>query len=343
MDKIRIAVFCPSEIAFRRFMPALRKKKEFEYAGIAVAGPEEWFGAERMSPQIREEEWNKAERFQKEYGGRIYGSYRELLDDTDHQAVYLPLPPALHYLWAREVLLHNKHLLMEKPFTIAQKDTEELLELSIKMGLAVHENYMFVYHSQIDYILDVLRQGMLGEIRLMRLSFGFPFRGEGDFRYHKALGGGALLDCGGYTLKLASLLLGPDAEIKTAQLGFKKGLEVDLHGSATLVNRAGSVVQLSFGMDNSYRCSLEIWGSQGELLADRVFTAPVGFRPSILLKVGSKENRIQLPEDDQFFHSIRRFHESICEEEKRHQAREGILHQGRLIEEFLRKAEGVLP
>lgn len=343
MDKMRIAVFCPSEIAFRRFMPALQKEEAFVYTGVAVAGADEWFGEGEMPPQVREGEWAKAKRFQEEYGGRIYSSYRELLDDPENQAVYLPLPPALHFPWAREVLLRQKHLLAEKPFTTALKDTKALLELSAEMDLAVHENYMFRYHSQIAYIRDILEQGTLGEIRLMRLSFGFPFRGAKDFRYNKALGGGALLDCGGYTLKLASLLLGPEPEIKTAQLGSKKGLEVDLYGSATLVDREGTTVQLAFGMDNSYRCSLEIWGSQGELLADRIFTAPAGFQPQVTIKTGGEQEQLLLAEDDTFFHSIHRFYESICQEEKRRQAREEILLQSRLVEEFLKKAERTLP
>ena len=120
---------------------------------------------------------------------------------------------------------------------------------------------MFVYHTQLDWIRKKISEGTIGEVRLIRIDFGFPFRGANDFRYNKALGGGALLDCGGYTLKLASLFLGDSAKVTASQLNGKDGFEVDIYGSATLTNNEGLTAQVSFGMDNSYKCSLEVWGS----------------------------------------------------------------------------------
>ena len=82
---------------------------------------------------------------------------------------------------------------MEKPFTTSLQETERLLTLAAEKRLAVHENYMFLYHSQFAAIQKMIADGSLGEIRLYRMSFGFPMRGQGDFRYNKALGGGGTL------------------------------------------------------------------------------------------------------------------------------------------------------
>lgn len=302
MKKIRIGVLCPSEIAFRRFMPALKKSDGFEYVGIAAATEDEWSG--NGSDNVVASEMEKAEKFRAEYGGRIFSGYSELIKSADIEAIYIPLPPALHYKWAKLALVNGKHVLLEKPFTTSLEDTKSLIELAKKNNLAVHENYMFVYHTQLDFIREQIDTGTIGDIRLIRIDFGFPFRGANDFRYDKALGGGALLDCGGYTLKLASLFLGDTAKVTTSQLNSKDGFEVDIYGSATLVNDDGLTAQVSFGMDNSYKCSLEVWGSTGTIYTNRILTAPEGYEPVVTIKSGNDERTVKLPADDTFGKSI---------------------------------------
>ena len=74
MGKIKIGILCPSEIAFRRFMPALLKNEQFEYVGLAVATEEEWSGTVKVDGKERQpvaSEYAKAENFQKTYGGKI--------------------------------------------------------------------------------------------------------------------------------------------------------------------------------------------------------------------------------------------------------------------------------
>jgi predicted dehydrogenase len=194
---------------------------------------------------------------------------------------------------------------------------------------------MFQYHSQIEYILGEIGKGTIGELRLYRLDFGFPFRGMRDFRYDKALGGGALLDCAGYTLKLASILLGDTAKIVHSSLHGKAGLDVDIYGHATLVNADGVTAQLSFGMDNAYKCSLEVWGSLGTIFTNRIFTAPDGFAPLVKIKVGdAAETEETLPADDSFKKSLESFYSCIRSAEARAENRESILRQARLAEQI---------
>ncbi len=108
MDKIRIGVICPSEIAFRRFMPALfHLSDKFVFSGIAVANKQEWSGD--VKEEIIKQEISKAERFTNQYGGIIYHSYYDLITSPDIDAIYLPLPPALHYKWAK-LALENKNM-----------------------------------------------------------------------------------------------------------------------------------------------------------------------------------------------------------------------------------------
>lgn len=328
---IRTGIICPSEIAFRRFLPALREAGCFEYAGVAIANKEEFVGA---TDETLAKERAKAQTFVDSYGGIIYEGYRNLIESEDIDAVYLPLPPGLHYQWAKVALNAGKHILVEKPCTTALANTQDLLQEAESKGLAVHENYMFAFHDQLKAINDMVDSGEIGDVRLYRISFGFPMRAQNDFRYNKALGGGALLDCGGYTFKYASLLLGPTAKMKYAQSNNIDGFGVDMYGSAALVNDKGVTAQVAFGMDHNYKCELEVWGSKGTIYTNRILTAPAGFVPEVVVRKGNDEEIRNLPADDAFKKSILHFCNCIDDKVTREGNYQTLLRQAKLVEDF---------
>lgn len=334
---MRIGIICPSEIAFRRFLPAL-KKTNIEYVGVAYATAEEWFdqNVNDASSAVIDNERKKAETFKEAYGGKVFSGYENMLTSGEIDAVYLPLPPALHYKWAKRALENGLHVLIEKPSTASLADTEGLVRLAKEKELALHENYMFVFHSQIETINQVVASGAIGEVRLFRIDFGFPDRGKTDFRYNKALGGGALLDCGGYTFKYADLLLGENAELTAANALYTDKYDVEIAGSATLQNDKGQVAQVSFGMDNDYRCSVEIWGSLGTLRSGRVLTAPEGFVPSYEISKNGKTEHFEMQADDAFYKSISYFEKCVENKEKRLKNYASILKQEELVERFVK-------
>ena len=117
---INIGIICPSEIAFRRFLPSLQKVKDFSFAGVAIASPEEWAGNGKVTAETKaiiQRERQKAQSFVDNYGGTIYDGYQRLIESPNIDVVYLPLPPALHFKWAKQVLESGKHAYVEKPFT----------------------------------------------------------------------------------------------------------------------------------------------------------------------------------------------------------------------------------
>lgn len=327
----RIGIICPSEIAFRRFLPALKEAACFEYAGVAIANKDEFVGA---TDEILAKERAKAQTFVDNYGGKIYEGYRNLIESNDIDAVYLPLPPGLHYQWAKVALNADKHILVEKPCTTALSNTQDLLQEAGDKQLAVHENYMFAFHDQLRAVNDIVASGEIGDVRLYRVSFGFPMRAQNDFRYNKALGGGALLDCGGYTLKYASMLLGPTAQIKYAQSNNIDGFGVDMYGSATLVNDKGVTAQVAFGMDHNYKCELEVWGSKGTLYTNRILTAPAGLVPEVTIRKGNDEDKRNLPADDAFKKSILHFVHCIEDNATREENYQTLLRQAKLVDSF---------
>ena len=310
------------------------KDSSFNFVGLGVASKEEAGGA------LRPGQLDKAKEFVSLYGGKIFNSYKEVVASKEVQAVYLPLPPALHYKWAKIALENNKQVLVEKPSTICYKDTQDLVNMAKIKGLALHENYMFIFHRQLQDINQIVKSGRIGDVRLYRISFGFPLRALNDFRYNKELGGGALIDAGGYTFRYATMLLGPSVKMLCAQSNFLNGFEVDMYGSATLVNAEGKVAQVAFGMDNDYKCELEVWGSKGTLCTNRVLTAPVGFAPELVIKNGSEKEIVKLSDDDAFLNSIQHFKKCIEDKESREDNYFRILKQAELVEAF-RELAGV--
>lgn len=328
---IKLGIICPSEIAFRRFLPSLQKAEGFEYVGVAIASKEEFVGS---TDEILAKERQKAQMFVDSYGGKIFEGYGTMISSDEIDAIYLPLPPALHFKWAEKALLNNKHVFVEKPSTTCLADTQRLVSLAKERGLAIHEDYMFVFHNQLEAINDIVRSGEIGDVRLYRITFGFPRRDARDFRYNKALGGGALLDAGGYTMKLATYLLGLTGKLVAATSNYLPDFEVDMYGSATMVNNKGVVAQLAFGMDNDYKCDVEIWCSKGTLTSGRVLTAPAGFVPTCTIKKNQEYETRELPADDAFLKSIQRFGKCIKNEDVRAENYILVEHQEALVERF---------
>ena len=339
---MKLGIICPSEIAIRRFMPALQQCEGLEFAGIGVYTKEERFGSNPISDEEFKlaigKEKEKAQVFIDQYGGKLYNGYTEIAASPDIDALYIPLPPSLHFKWAKLALEYGKHVLVEKPSTTSADDTNELVRIASERSLALHENYMFAFHAQLDAIEEIIRSGEIGDIRLYRISFGFPRRAASDFRYIKALGGGSLIDAGGYTIRYATRLLGSTAELKYAQSNYLDEFEVDMYGSAALVNQDGVTAQVAFGMDNNYKCELEAWGSKGCLTTGRVLTAPAGFAPTATIRKGNEDTVIQLPADDAFLKSIKHFVSCTEDENVRKERYQIISKQAELVDMFKKMA-----
>ncbi len=308
---IKIGVIGTADIAKRRMIPAIKKANDYEYAGVAIADSSEWDEphSENQYKSILEKKKNKAYEFLSLFGSKLYIGYETLLKDSSINAVYIPLPPSLHYKWARKALEYGKNVLLEKPFTTNYNDTISLINLAREKRLAITENYGFIFHPQFKEMQRIFLHGDIGDLRLIRACFGFPHRSENDFRYSKKYGGGALFDCGGYTIRAVMSFMN-NPEVLSSVLITPENYEVDVYGDVTLTD-GHKIAQLSFGMDNSYKCDLELWGSIGCLTSDRIYTAPDSFNSVIKLKNQYGIMEIQCGLCDQFLEVLTHFHDCI--------------------------------
>lgn len=317
----RIGILGAADIAFNRFLPALEKIQGVQCAGVASNSPD------------------KLRRFVDKYNIHVYESYDEVIQDENVDCIYVPLPPVFHYEWAKKALLAGKHVFLEKPSTISAEQTRELVGLAGSMGLVLQENYMFQYHAQLADIEKIIASGELGKLRLVRTSFGFPRRAGGDFRYVKELGGGTMLDNGGYTIKLINRLLGRSTRLVASRLDYDEETGVDIFGTAEFMNADGVLAQAAFGMDCQYQCSLELWGSKGRLTTGRIYTTPDGFVPTALIETGAGSRSIELASCDAFEESIKMYLRAVDDDSVRADMAQELVRQAEFVD-AVRKNEG---
>lgn len=284
MNKLRVGVLGCANIAVRSLGPAFQEHELYDLAAFAGR------------------DFSKTNEVSKKFGCEALSSYQQLIDRNDIDLVYIPLPNSLHYEWVIKALKSGKHVLCEKSLGCNYSEVESMVNEARRYNKLLIENFQFRFHSQHQFVKNMLINGEIGDIRSFRSSFGFPpFPDSKNIRYDKELGGGALLDAGAYTIKATQFIMGNNFEVKAASLNISEKIGVDIFGGLFMQNTTGQFAQSSFGFDNFYQCNYEIWGSKGKITSTRAFTAPPGFEPTILLeKQGCTSESICLPADDHF-------------------------------------------
>ncbi|MEU5099288.1 Gfo/Idh/MocA family oxidoreductase [Streptomyces sp. NPDC020996] len=286
---LRIGVIGCAGIAVRRMLPAFAADPGIEIAAVAS----------RDAAKARE----VADRF----GGRPVHGYDALLERDDVQAVYVPLPAALHAEWTEAALRTGRHVLAEKPLSTNPQCTARLLQLAAARGLVLMENVMFVHHRRHEAVRRLVADGAIGEPRSLHAAFTIPPLPDGDIRYDPHLGGGALADVGIYPLRAALHFLGPALHVTGARLARGAGRRVETSGAALLSTPGPVTAQITFGMEHAYRSSYELWGSEGGITVDRAFTPPADHVPVIGLHRDGKTEEITLAPHDQVAATVAAF------------------------------------
>lgn len=217
----------------------------------------------------------KADAFGAKYAApRCYGSYEALLADPDVQAVYICTPHPQHAEWAIKAAQAGKHILCEKPITLNYPDAMAVVEAARRHGVFLMEAFMYRCHPQTAALVEELRAGAIGEVRLIEATFSFDCgtgNPEGRLMKHE-LGGGGILDVGCYCASMARLIAGvatgqPFAEPLTVTgAGHIGSTRVDDYAVATLTFPGDIIAQLSTGMQLNQENVVRIYGTQGSIV-----------------------------------------------------------------------------
>jgi predicted dehydrogenase len=140
---------------------------------------------------------------------RRYSSYEALLADKDVQAIYISVPHPLHAEWAIKAAEAGKHVLCEKPIALNHAEATAIVEAAYRNDVFLMEAYMYRCHPQIARLVELIRAGAIGQVRLIQATFSFHTRFNPESRLLKnTLGGGGILDVGGYCASIARLIAG---------------------------------------------------------------------------------------------------------------------------------------
>ena len=223
----------------------------------------------------------------------LHASYDALLADPRVEAVYIATPHPTHAPLAIRAAAAGKHILCEKPLAMDAPEALAIIAAARQAGIFLMEAFMYRVHPQTHRLIELLRSGAIGEVRLIQASFGYSKPFDPQSRYFSpALGGGGILDVGGYTTSMARLIAGvarsapfadPVALHGAARIG---STGIDEMALATLTFAGDILAQLSVSVTLAQENIVRVTGTerQIEILSPWFCAGRQGGRSSLLLR-----------------------------------------------------------
>ena len=282
----------------------------------------------------------RAEAYATEHGfERWWGSYEDLLADSQVDAVYVALPNVMHVEWSIRALEAGKHVLCEKPMGRDPDEVARAFDVAERAGLVLMEAFMYRHHPQIKRARELLDEGAIGEIRIVRAAFSSTLAKSDDVRWKPELGGGALLDVGCYCVSGLRLFAGEPESVFGEQTLTPSGVDVRFAGTARF---AGGVLgHFACGLDTAPSQGLDAVGSEGSLLLSHPFTADV--EAIEVRREETEVERIEIEHANRYRLQLENFARAVSGEEPPLLGRDDAVAQARVLDALLRSAESGAP
>jgi xylose dehydrogenase (NAD/NADP) len=249
---------------------------------------------------------------------KAYRGYDELLRDPEVDAVYIPLPNSLHREWTIKAAEKGKHVLCEKPIALNAAECREMIAACAANKVTLMEAFMYRYTDRTRKVLDVLKSGVLGEIKFVGSTFRFLLANPASIKLKPELGGGALYDVGCYPVNFIGMVVD---EIVRNQSGKAESLSpesisvecvransIDMIFSALLKYPSGLIASLNCGFNAQKRISSEIIGAKGALEIPDTFFDNAG---ALTLTVGEERREISVEQSDRYRLEVEDFADAV--------------------------------
>ncbi|MDH2444898.1 aldo/keto reductase [Amnibacterium sp. CER49] len=218
-----------------------------------------------------------------------HGSYESLLADPEVDAVYIAPPHPLHAEWAIRAAEAGKHILCEKPLTLNHPTSMAVVQAAQRNDVFLMEAFMYRCHPQTQRLVDLIRDGAIGQVRLIEATFSFRApSAPGSRLYSSALGGGGILDVGGYCTSMARLIAGAASgaaasadPIEVHAAGHLGETGVDEYAAALLTFPGDIIARVSTGVAVNQENVVRVYGTEGDILLPSPWFAG-GERESVL-------------------------------------------------------------
>jgi D-xylose 1-dehydrogenase (NADP+, D-xylono-1,5-lactone-forming) len=282
----------------------------------------------------------RAEAYAREWNiERAYGGYEALLEDPDLDAVYISLPNTMHVEWSINALEAGKHVLCEKPLTRNPADAEAAFDAADRAERILMEAFMYRHNPQTKRLQELIHEGVVGEVRLIRAVFSYSLDDEQNIRLRTDVEGGALMDVGCYCVNGSRLAAGaePESVFGSAWYG-PTGTDWVFTG---IMRFPGDVLAtFDCGTALPERDELEVIGSEGSLFLDDPWHCT---KPVIELHHAEGTEKIRLRREDSYRLQLENLSDAIAGKAKPLLGRDDAMGQARALAALHASAESGEP
>jgi D-xylose 1-dehydrogenase (NADP+, D-xylono-1,5-lactone-forming) len=323
-----MVLYCPADVALTLGILSTARINGKLMAGARGTDGVEIAAVASRSPAA-------AEAYAREHGiPRAHGSYEALLADPGIDAVYIPLPNALHVPWTINALRAGKHVLCEKPLSPHADAVTEAFAVAEQEGRILSEAFMYRHHPQTRRLAELVREGAIGRLRMISACFSFFTDDLTNVRMSTTLEGGGLMDVGCYCVNAVRLLAGEPTRVGAEQALGGDGVDVAFTGTMRFADEV--LAHFDAGLALAPRYGLEVVGEAGALyLADPWHCA----RPGIELRRDGAIERIEIAPADPYQLELENFSAAVEGRAPLLLGRDDAVGQARSIEALLAAAQ----
>lgn len=320
MKKIRWGVLGSANIAVEQVLPAMRRSSNAIIAAIATRNKME------RANEIAEE-------FAIE---NVYQGYEALLEATDIDAIYIPLPNHVHKEWAIKAAEHGKHVLCEKPAALTEADVHEIKATCTQHDVLFMEAFMYAFHPQHERVKQLIRTEEIGQVKYITAGFSFDLPVEertANIRMNEEAGGGSMYDIGCYAVHAMRNILG--AEPESIQLKGKIDpdytVDTDTVGYVSFPDGVQATFDVSFNLP--MRHEYHVFGTEGTIRVPRAFRPDLHGGEGIVIVEKADNVVTETISGDQYCLQIEHFSDAILNKNTvLKNSMESTIHNARVID-----------
>jgi D-xylose 1-dehydrogenase (NADP+, D-xylono-1,5-lactone-forming) len=321
-SKIRFGIIGCSSIAKKSAIPAILNSKNSTL---------EMIGSRTL---------NKSKKFAKEFSCNEFGTYNDVLENNNIDAVYISLPMSLHEKWVIKAAKSGKHILCEKSTALSYKSAKKIINECKKNNVQIVENFVFKFHPQHKKIIDMITKNKIGTIQTFSAKYGFNLPlDKKSFRFNKKLGGGSLNDIGCYLIAACLFIFKNLPTSVFCNLEINKKLNIDIRGNIMLTFPQNKIGLLSFGYDNYFQSMYDLWGSKGMIKSERAFNVTKNMQTVVNLHQNDKIKKILISPSNQFQLSIDDFCDKIENYSKNNNFKNEFLNHALIMDAARKSSE----
>ena len=244
-------------------------------------------------------------------GIEIHDSYEALLADADIDAIYIPLPNALHVHWSVLAAEAGKAVLCEKPIAMEEAEFDRLIAARDISGHLIAEAYMPVHHPQWTRARDLIQGGELGELHTVTGSFTYGLFDDANVRNSADLGGGALRDIGVYPIGTYRFATGSEPQPVWVDMVRENGVD-----ASTWVTARDGETRFRFhvAMRTTKRQEMVFEGTKGWLRLPVPFNPEAEGEARLEMKMSDGEDKlVRFPKIRQYVNQVEAFNAQLLD------------------------------